>query len=477
MAYGKIIAPRSWPLPQAFARDPALVWRWYNWRRGLIAGCRPNPAHEALAAGTLERAIQPFCLITQNVDGLHRAACSRELLELHGSIWNLRCTACGAEREDRGLERAEPPICPDCGGVVRPGVVWFGESLDPDVLGRAYAAAQGCRVMIVAGTSALVQPAAGLARLAKQAGAFVIEINLEATPNSSWVDVSIRGKAGEIPASFSRRGKSLSKPIITLTTDFGPGPHAGLMKGVILSLVTDDVHLVDLSHAVPAQNVRAGALFLEMALGLFPAGTVHLAVVDPGVGTERRPVCVQAAGQLWVGPDNGLFTPAYLADPGAQTYLLAREDLFRRPISHTFHGRDIFAPAAAHLAMGRDPAELGPMIDDPVLLEWPEPSLEDGALRGVVLGADGFGNLGTNLKRDMVRDFLAGRPALVRLGGAHGGARDQKQLWPGRARGGPGPVRLGRPAGAGPEPGRSVRLSRPGAQREVFGLEITVTPV
>lgn len=204
--------------------------------------------------------------------------------------------------------------------------------------------------------------------------------------------------------------------IITLTSDFGPGPFAGLMKGVILG-VNPRVRLVDLSHAVPPQDVLAGALILEQALAVFPPGTVHLAVVDPGVGGPRRPLCLAAAGQYFVGPDNGLFTAPLRADPAARAHLLAEEGYFRHPVSATFHGRDIFAPVAAHLAAGLEPARLGPPVADPVRLAWPEPRTEGDRLLGQVLLADDFGNLCTNLGRREVEAFLAGGPGVVEFMG------------------------------------------------------------
>jgi NAD-dependent deacetylase len=182
--------------PEAFARDPGLVWEWYDWRRGLIADARPNRGHEAIAE--LERRIARFTLITQNVDGFHQQAGSRNVLELHGSIWVVRCVQCGAEREDRSVPLKElPPRCP-CGGVERPGVVWFGEGLDARVWHNAEEAAISADVLLVAGTSVVVYPAASLAPLAKRSGARVIEINLDETPISSVVDCSLRGASGEI---------------------------------------------------------------------------------------------------------------------------------------------------------------------------------------------------------------------------------------------------------------------------------------
>lgn len=207
----------------------------------------------------------------------------------------------------------------------------------------------------------------------------------------------------------------MKRPIITMTTDFGPSPFPGLMKGVILG-ICPQASLVDLSHAVAAQDVRQGALVIEQALEVFPYGAVHLGVVDPGVGTSRRPLAIAALGMFFVGPDNGLFTPAILADPQAKVYELTDSSLFRQPVCATFHGRDVFSPVAAHLARGLDPSSLGPLIEDPVLLSWPQPKEEGGALLGSVLSADSFGNLDTNLSRSLVEKFLAGRRAEVRLG-------------------------------------------------------------
>jgi len=218
-------------------------------------------------------------------------------------------------------------------------------------------------------------------------------------------------------------------PIITLTSDFGSGVFVGLLKGVILG-ICPEARLVDLAHDLLPQDVRGGALALEQAIGVFPSGAVHLAVVDPGVGTERRAMALAAAGMLWVGPDNGLFTAALLADPQARAYRITDQSLMRQPVSATFHGRDVFAAAAAHLAQGRAVESLGPRIYDPVRLDWPQPRQEGGALLGQVLTSDRFGNLMTNLPRARVEALLAGRPARIRcqrleikgLGAAYGQA-------------------------------------------------------
>ena len=182
--------------PQAFARDPKLVWEWYAWRREVIAPLRPNAAHVALAA--LEQRLPDFLLATQNVDGLHAVAGSRRLLELHGSLWRLRCVACGHAAEDRRMSLPElPPRCA-CGTVLRPDVVWFGEMLPPAAVEQAVAAAQEAEVVLVIGTSSLVYPAAALPEMARAAGAFVVEINTETTPLTASADVSLRGPAAEI---------------------------------------------------------------------------------------------------------------------------------------------------------------------------------------------------------------------------------------------------------------------------------------
>ncbi|MBW1784248.1 MAG: NAD-dependent deacylase [Deltaproteobacteria bacterium] len=182
--------------PEAFARDPELVWEFYNWRRGLISQKTCNPAHTALAE--LERRIPDFTLISQNVDGLHLLAGSQHLLEIHGNIWRVRCTRCHETTLDRAPNMGHLPKCDTCGGLLRPDVVWFGESLDPEILHQAAEAARRCQIMLVIGTSSVVQPAASLAVTAKSGGAVLAEINLERTPNSNLMDVVLLGKAGEI---------------------------------------------------------------------------------------------------------------------------------------------------------------------------------------------------------------------------------------------------------------------------------------
>lgn len=188
--------PEDLATPEAFARDPRLVWEWYAWRREVIAPLRPNAAHRALAS--LEARTPEFLLATQNVDGLHTAAGSRRLVELHGTIWRLRCTACAHSGDDRRVPLPEvPPRCA-CGELLRPDVVWFGEALPEGPVTEAFEAARQAEAVLVVGTSSLVYPAAALPQVARAAGAFVIEVNPEPTPLTALADLSLRGPAAAI---------------------------------------------------------------------------------------------------------------------------------------------------------------------------------------------------------------------------------------------------------------------------------------
>ena len=188
--------PQELATPEAFLRDPRLVWEWYAWRRELVDAAAPNPGHEALAE--LERSVSQFVLITQNVDGLHRRAGSQNVVELHGNIRRSRCSREGDVVEPRSDDADVPPSCPRCGASLRPDVVWFGESLAPDALSEAFDAARSCDLFISAGTSGLVQPAATLPFEALNAGAVVVEINPSNTPLTRHVDHSLGGKAGAV---------------------------------------------------------------------------------------------------------------------------------------------------------------------------------------------------------------------------------------------------------------------------------------
>jgi len=188
--------PEDLATPTAFARDPQLVWEWYDWRRSVLAKANPNPGHYALAK--LENRVTNFTLITQNVDGLHELAGSRNVLRLHGSIWRVRCLTCQQERVHRRIPFPEiPPKC-ECGGTLRPAVVWFGEPLPQDVWKAAENAARSAGLFLVIGTSAMVYPAAGLAQIAKSSGARVVEINIAKTQLSDQIDQFLQGPSGEL---------------------------------------------------------------------------------------------------------------------------------------------------------------------------------------------------------------------------------------------------------------------------------------
>ncbi|MBI5183011.1 MAG: NAD-dependent deacylase [Nitrospinae bacterium] len=188
--------PHELATPEAFERDPRLVWEWYNWRREIIHPLEPNKGHRFIAE--LERNTSCFTLITQNVDGLHQKGGSKNCVELHGNIWRVRCVKEGRVFGLLDLPLKDiPPLC-GCGSILRPDVVWFGESLDPEVMSKAYNAVRDCDFMMVIGTSAVVQPAGSLPLIAKENGAYVVEINIEKTPISGIVDESLIGKAGEI---------------------------------------------------------------------------------------------------------------------------------------------------------------------------------------------------------------------------------------------------------------------------------------
>lgn len=182
--------------PEAFERDPRLVWEWYDWRRQKIAGAKPNLGHYALV--TLEKRAPELTLITQNVDGLHALAGSLNILEIHGCLWRTRCCTCREILENRESPlRAVPPRC-FCEGLLRPDVVWFGEPLPLDLMRRAYRAIENADVMLVIGTSGVIQPAASMATMALERGLPVVEINADPTPLTERATVALQGKAGEI---------------------------------------------------------------------------------------------------------------------------------------------------------------------------------------------------------------------------------------------------------------------------------------
>jgi len=201
--------------------------------------------------------------------------------------------------------------------------------------------------------------------------------------------------------------------IITLTTDFGlRDPYVAAMKGVVLSIFPKAV-VVDVTHEVPPGNVREAADTLARSAPFFPSGTVHVAVVDPGVGGERRAVAACAGGHLFVGPDNGLFWPVIGRDPERRVFHLQNERYFRTPVSRTFHGRDVFAPVAGYLASGLAPDLLGEPIPNPVRLETRGPERTAGGLTGEITRVDRFGNLITNIREeDLKRGGLEDGPVI-----------------------------------------------------------------
>jgi NAD-dependent deacetylase len=187
--------PEELASPEAFARDPKLIWDWYAWRREAVKAVRPNPGHYALVE--IEKRIPQFTLITQNVDGLHRMAGSQNVLELHGNIQRVRCSECYMIADTWGDDTVSVPKCESCGGLLRPDVIWFGETLPLEQLEAAVEAARTCGVFFSIGTSGVVQPAASLAHAARNRGAVVVEINAEPTPLTPKANYFLQGKSGK----------------------------------------------------------------------------------------------------------------------------------------------------------------------------------------------------------------------------------------------------------------------------------------
>ncbi len=194
--------PEELASPEAFRRDPKLVWEWYAWRREAIKGVRPNAGHYALVE--IARLIPEFTLITQNVDGLHLLAGSPKVLELHGNILRVRCSDCSTFAEDWEDGEDAVPHCGKCGGLLRPDVVWFGEHLPRVELEAAVEAARTCSIFLSIGTSGIVQPAAALPHAARNRGALVVEINTEETPLTPKADFFLRGRSGEVLPALLR---------------------------------------------------------------------------------------------------------------------------------------------------------------------------------------------------------------------------------------------------------------------------------
>ncbi len=190
--------------PEAFRRDPSLVWRWYDWRRGICARAEPNPAHKVVAQ--MEERFADFLLVTQNVDGLHRRAGSRRIVEIHGDIWRARCTKCGVVFPVEEVPLSVVPVpCVECGGLARTHVVWFGESYDPELLALAGRFLSACDVLLVVGTSGMVSVPVSLALSAARSGAEVIDVNPDGSPVGEFARIELRARAGEaLPAIWAQ---------------------------------------------------------------------------------------------------------------------------------------------------------------------------------------------------------------------------------------------------------------------------------
>ena len=201
--------------------------------------------------------------------------------------------------------------------------------------------------------------------------------------------------------------------LITLTTDFGTGsPYVAAMKGVILSINPAAV-IVDVTHGIPPQDIRQGALVLHEVARWFPPGTIHVAVVDPGVGTDRRIIFARLGEQLFLAPDNGLLSRLALSTPPSTIVTVTRPEHWLPEVSATFHGRDILAPVAARLSLGLDPGELGERVDEMVLLNWTEACVSAAKIEGTVQSIDSFGNLITNIPADALVNVPRGEETAI----------------------------------------------------------------
>jgi len=204
--------------------------------------------------------------------------------------------------------------------------------------------------------------------------------------------------------------------IITLTTDFGESdPYAAMIKGVVLC-INPDAKIIDVTHQIPVGSIKEGGLIIKDSYKYFPSGTVHVGVVDPGVGGKRRPIAVLADNHFFVGPDNGLFSPIIEAQRHIDIIHLKEKRYWRHTISRTFHGRDIFAPVAAHLSLGVNPFLMGEKIDNPTTLAYPLPHESKTDLVGEVIRVDHFGNLITNITREHLSPFLASKALIITVG-------------------------------------------------------------
>ncbi len=214
-----------------------------------------------------------------------------------------------------------------------------------------------------------------------------------------------------------RRGTRLTTSgIITLTTDFGESdPYVAMMKGVIL-FINPDAKIIDITHQIPAGSIQEGGLIIKESYKYFPSGTVHVGIVDPGVGGKRRPITVLTGNHFFVGPDNGLFSSIIETQGHTDIIHLKEKRYWMHKISPTFHGRDIFAPVAAHLSLGVNPFLLGEKIDNPTTLSYPSPSKKNSDLVGEVIRVDHFGNLITNITKEHLSPFLKSKVLIIKIG-------------------------------------------------------------
>jgi S-adenosylmethionine hydrolase len=228
------------------------------------------------------------------------------------------------------------------------------------------------------------------------------------------------------------------RPIITLTTDFGINDHfVGTMKGVILN-IAPDAAIVDISHSVQAFDVLDGALTVAQAYSYFPTGTVHVVVVDPGVGTARRPIIASSDGHHFVAPDNGVLSLVYAREERMHVRHVTSEHYFLQPVSNTFHGRDIFAPVGAYLAKMVDTEKFGEEIEDFARFSAPRPKkISENTLRGVVLKVDRFGNLITNITPADAPKLFEAQPVPFKIAVGNCEINEIRQMYAG---GGPGEV-------------------------------------
>ena len=204
--------------------------------------------------------------------------------------------------------------------------------------------------------------------------------------------------------------------IITFLTDFGlADAYVAMMKGVALN-INRNADLIDITHNINVGSIIQGAGVLKDAYKYFPKGTVHVAVVDPGVGSSRRLMAVKATGHFFVGPDNGIFWPVIKETPDAEIVEISEERYFLSHVTSTFHGRDVFTPVAAHISLGIDIDRLGQQVSDPEKLTLPQPYIEDDILKGEITRVDSFGNLITNISQDTLTDFLGDKQPVIHIG-------------------------------------------------------------